>query len=390
MEQTTATGDPKNGARDDALPLFNDDGEELVWYFSYGSNMNPSVFETRRKIKCLDHRVCFVPGYVLTYAEGIFPYSEPAFCTCLEREKLPEGTEGKDRRPDIHGVAFLITKKQYEHVLLTEGGWGWQEYREHPYWNIGHYGEKEIECFEIEPCVGNNDNNNDHKNNETNDDKHPTKKERRGFRALTLVGLFGVTQRCDCNASKRYCDLVNKGAEASGLPLFYREYLRRCHPAFVPKTGCLRSTVASWVYTAMFLPCLLTEFATLFFCIQWNERKIQDTKKRQQEKETENDSPSARATTTTTSQTTTTTPSPTPRKRTPRFEDVVRPPWIIMKLGYLYRIYVLEIAIYTVLFEWCAVPNGFKNDAGSTNNAAASVTLDCNGSAAGGTDASKQ
>lgn len=61
-----------------------------------------------------------------------------------------------------------------------------------------------------------------------------------------------------------------------------------------------------------------------------------------------------------------------------------------MKLGYLYRTYVLEIAVYTVLFDWCAVPNGFKNDAESTNNAAAAVTLDCNGAAAGGTDASEQ
>ena len=59
--------------------------DDLIWYFSYGSNLNPEVFENRRKIKCRDHRVCYAPGYVLTYAEGILPYIEPAFCTCVKR-----------------------------------------------------------------------------------------------------------------------------------------------------------------------------------------------------------------------------------------------------------------------------------------------------------------
>ena len=128
--------------------------DDLIWYFSYGSNLNPEVFENRRKIKCRDHRVCYAPGYVLTYAEGILPYIEPAFCTCVKRELLPPlaslsssplvaGDRDDDNirhRPDIHGVAFLITRRQYEHVLMTEGGFGWQEYRYHPIWNTGQYG----------------------------------------------------------------------------------------------------------------------------------------------------------------------------------------------------------------------------------------------------------
>ena len=60
------------------------------------------------------------------------------YSTCEKRERLPPLVVGDDiirdrdrdrDRPDIHGVIFLITRRQYEHMLVTEGDWGWQEYR---------------------------------------------------------------------------------------------------------------------------------------------------------------------------------------------------------------------------------------------------------------------
>lgn len=282
-------------------------GEELVWYFSYGSNMNPAVFEKKRKIKCQDHKVCKVPGYVLTYTEGVLPFVEPAYCTCVERSKIG------DDRPDIHGVAFLITRRQYEHMLLTEGGWGFQEYRKHPIWSIGHYGEEEVECIEIQPEGCNNE------------------VSTKPFKALTLVGLLGILPRYDANASKRYCDLVDVGAESSGLPASYREYLKEKHPPFEP-TNCRCGTFAKYIFMAISIPILILEIGTVQLCWSWNERKLEQ-QQRQQLVE--------------------------PRRRS--FQDSVRPPWIIMKFCFFYRTVAMELLASTLLFDVCNFPNGFRN-----------------------------
>lgn len=297
----------------------NGDNEEkdLVWYFSYGSNMNPKVFEGRRKINCRDYRVCTVPGYVLTYT-AMLPYIEPAFCTVVPRNELPED----DGRPDVHGVAFQITREEYEHVLLTEGGSGWQEYRYHPTWTIGHYGEEEIECFSIEDS------------------------SRRSFNAYTLVGLFGSSKLYDCNASQRYCDLVNVGAEKSGLPASYRKYLKeRHHPFVVPAKNRLTTTFAKVICFLFFLPCIL-EFVVSTLCVLWNRRKLRNHQRRPKKAKE----------------------SSSGRLLRKRFENVIRLPWIVGRISYLWRIHVLENFLFPLLFDWLGLPNGLRNEEEETAN----------------------
>jgi hypothetical protein len=316
-----------------------DDDDNLVWYFSYGSNMNPEVFEKKRKIRCRDYRVCYVPGYVLTYSEGIVPYLEPAFCTCVKREVLDSEHKHKPlpQRPDIHGVAFLITRQQYEHMLTTEGGWGYQSFRNHPIWNVGHYGEEEIECIEVlpEPDTTNNTNNTKNTPNEQSTSTTtsttvqsstiPRKHQNgRRFKALTLVGLLGLDnpnrKPYDCNASQRYYDLVNVGARSSGLPCSYRSYLQTQHPAFSEKTGRAVG-FAKFVFWGWSVPPILVETFGIYYSLFWNERRKAPT------------------------------------------DPVVRPPWVLMKLCYLYRTFVLGYVLQTILFDWLKIPDGFKNDA---------------------------
>jgi hypothetical protein len=290
-------------------------GEELVWYFSYGSNMNPAVFEKKRKIKCRDFRVCKVPGYVLTYTQAMVPYSEPAFCTCVKRSAI----QCEDDRPDIHGVAFLITRTQYEHMLLTEGGWGWQEYRYNHFWSVGHYAEVEVECREIQP------------------EGSSAPILSKPFKALTLAGLLGVRNKYDANSSKRYHDLVNVGAEASGLPKSYREYLKKTHPPFEP-TNCIFSKIAKRIYLAALIPIFIFEIGTMILFVRWSESKLEKRDSTRQQQSLQDPS--------------------IPRQS---FQDVVRPPWIIMKACFLYRTIVLEIIVYTFLYDLCKFPNGFRN-----------------------------
>ena len=303
----------------------NISGEELVWYFSYGSNMNPAVFEQKRKIKCRDFRVCKVPGYVLTYTQGMVPYSEPAYCTCVKRSII----QCEDDRPDIHGVAFLITRTQYEHMLLTEGGWGWQEYRYDRLWSVGHYAEEEVECQEIQP------------------EGSTTAVLSKPFKALTLAGLLGVRQKYDANSSKRYHDLVNVGAEASGLPKSYRKYLKKTHPPFEP-TNCIFSKIAKHIYLLALLPIFVFEIGTMILCVRWSESRLE---KRASTRQQSHQDPSI------------------PRQS---FQHIIRPPWIVMKACFLYRTIILEFILSTFLYDLCKFPNGFCNKYVTSETTAAS------------------
>jgi len=327
-------------AEDTAKNYGQQEDDDLVWYFSYGSNLNPEIFEKKRKIKCVDYRLCKAPGYVLTFTESMIPYCEPSFCTCVKRSDLP--CHQSNIRPDIHGVAFLITRQQYEHMLLTEGGWGYQEYRSCPFWGIGHYGEEEIECVEIEPerCCDGDNNNKDPPVSTTTTTSTEVPPQR--FKALTLTGLFGNHQRYDANCSKRYYDIVQAGAASSGLPTSYRDYLRERHPAYEP-SGCWRSTLAFRLYFVFAFPCLVVELGTVHLCIWWNERKLAQQKMANDKTEGESSKQTKIET------------------RRKRFEDVARPPWILMKLCQLYQITVLETIVTPFLTDWCKLPDGYRN-----------------------------
>ena len=72
---------------------------ERLWYMSYGSNMNPIIFEKRRGIKPRTTRCVKIPGYVFSYSYDGVPYLEPAFATCHKREETPYQCSVK--HPDI-------------------------------------------------------------------------------------------------------------------------------------------------------------------------------------------------------------------------------------------------------------------------------------------------
>lgn len=358
-----------------------------MWYFSYGSNMNPEVFETVRKIKCLDHRVCYVPGYVLTFTEGILPYWEPAFCTCVKRGEIPplrsrNRNQSSDadascsvprerERPDIHGVAFLITRDQFEHLLVTEGGMGFQEYRKDPFWSVGGYGVEEVGCIEIDPVFGDENDDGGRTSEGTSDsqpcDTHrnePTAGsfEKKAFSALTLVGLMGSRQRYDCNASRRYCNLVRVGARSSGLPVFYREYLEREHPAYYcalddPELPELRSrgiVLAKILFVALSIPCFFGYTVAMKVC-PWFERFGRFGKRKQNRDGGGSFSPG--------SATNSGDPNTVrrPGRGVPKFRGGGRPPWLLMKACHLYQSTVAGRILPAILFDWWGIPCGFHN-----------------------------
>ena len=345
----------------------HNNNNNLIWYFSYGSNMNPNVFEKKRNITPKQTRVCYVPDYVLTFGEGALPYVEPAFCTCIRRTELTKlqllatataadttdadntadnstiskvlAVSGRRRRPDIHGVAFLITKREYEHVLMTEGGWGWQEYRNNKLWNVGHYGSEEVNCIEI--------NNEQTATTTITSGNNGNDSTGRKFKAYTLTGIMGdVRQRYDCNASKRYYDIVIDGAKTSGLPISYQNYLKTDHPPFELLThhkSLSSIKLARSICCILSIPCIIMEIGSLSLCIKWNNYINGN-----------NEQSSSGCVVNVNNNTS--------------YYSIRRPPWIICKISYLYRYIILEILLSIIIEDIFNIPNGFKNENENNND----------------------
>ena len=62
---------------------------DLLWYFAFGSNMDPDVLGRVRHVHPRQSQPCKVEGYVLTFSHRGLPYLEPGFGTIESLEKDP-------------------------------------------------------------------------------------------------------------------------------------------------------------------------------------------------------------------------------------------------------------------------------------------------------------
>jgi hypothetical protein len=197
-----------------------------LWYFSYGSNMSEEVFAKRRQIKSQESKCVKIPNYVLSYALDGLPYMEPCFATLYKREDYPKEA-GRDLRPDVHGVAFKITESEFQRVLATEGGSGWND------GSCGGYRVSEVEALDYE---GNT------------------------MSVLTLTNLprdniRGLEAFKNC-PSQRYKNLVVNGARSSGVDSAYVNWLEEQQVYDTSKNTCCIN-MALIAQIILFLPNLL-------------------------------------------------------------------------------------------------------------------------------------
>jgi len=87
--------------------------DKLVYYFGYGSNMNPDVITKRRKAKPKETTPGILSDWKLRFDLRGFPFFEPCFGNIVQSP----GT-------NVHGVLFLITMKEFKYIVATEGGGG--------------------------------------------------------------------------------------------------------------------------------------------------------------------------------------------------------------------------------------------------------------------------
>jgi gamma-glutamylcyclotransferase len=149
---------------------------DLVWYFAYGSNMQPATFRGRRGIVARAAVPARLRGWQLVFDKPPLLPVGGAMANVVERADT-----------EVLGVAYRVTADDLAHVDLTEGVL------------IGNYRRVAVR---IEPLAGGE-----------------------ALHAFTLTSERRDPSLC---ASTRYMALLIDGAETHGLPAEYVAWLRAC------------------------------------------------------------------------------------------------------------------------------------------------------------------
>ncbi|MEN8183954.1 MAG: gamma-glutamylcyclotransferase family protein [Myxococcota bacterium] len=145
--------------------------DAVLWYFAYGSNLDPAVFEGRRRIRALEVCCVRLEGWQLVFDLPVGP-GERAVAN-LRAE--PGAT--------VHGVAYRISRQDGRHLDRTEGV------------HRGYYKRVTVELL--------------------------------GTRSESLEGFTYASPhgRAGRKPSRRYLELLLRGAAHHGLPADYVRWL---------------------------------------------------------------------------------------------------------------------------------------------------------------------
>jgi len=80
-----------------------------LWYFAYGSNLDPETFLTRRGMRPLDARVARLAGHRLVFDLPVGPGERAVANLCVDAGAL------------VHGVAYRLTPDEAERLDQSEG-----------------------------------------------------------------------------------------------------------------------------------------------------------------------------------------------------------------------------------------------------------------------------
>ncbi|KAL6047760.1 GGACT domain-containing protein [Balamuthia mandrillaris] len=198
-----------------------EDEEEEIWYFAYGSNLNPKVL--RRRGLCPKETRCgYLRGWKLSFMHMGFPLREPAFATVLPA----------DAGQAVHGVLYLLSSRDWRRLLATEGTYIPVQVTVTLYKN-----KKTIEEAETE------------ENGE---------KTEQLVTAQTLTSATGTLFSSDiyCSShypSKRYLNLIIEGARLFSLQEEYIEEVLENQPTYEPSfLGSI-----CFLFMALWLGCII-------------------------------------------------------------------------------------------------------------------------------------
>jgi hypothetical protein len=150
---------------------------ERVWYFAYGSNMQPATFSGRRGIVPQQAVPARLAGWQLVF-------DKPAILPMGQGMANVVPTPGAE----VLGVAYAVSADDLAHIELTEGVL------------IDNYRRMMVE---VTPLAGSGP-------------------------AIAAVTLASNRRDASLRPSRRYMAMLIEGAEAHGLPAEYVAWLRCC------------------------------------------------------------------------------------------------------------------------------------------------------------------
>lgn len=206
---------PVVDASNDIEGTENAEKQELFWYFGYGSNLNDETFLVRRGIKPIRQIRLLVPGWRLNFQIAGIPYIEPGFGS-IDRISDLEDDSGARHQPTLQGMAYLITAKDYWHIIATEGG---------------DSSYRQIQIDAVNPL---------------------TKDE------LKVWTLQAIRPRKLCQPSLRYITIIREGARQHDFPQEYIDYLDSVEP-FVLKGR--RQKLGAAIFVGFWMPIITWLFA---------------------------------------------------------------------------------------------------------------------------------
>jgi len=191
----------------DQLSELSSHQDETVLYLGYGSNLAAETFLGKRGIKPLSQVNIVAPSISLTFDLPGLPYAEPCFANTRYRPS-PHDPPEEDKPPyhknawkkGLVGVVYEVTKKDYAHIIATEGGGS-------------GYHDVLVDCYELD---------------DDPDAEVPLEPSGTPFKAHTLYAHSAEPLRPDPNyaqPSPRYLKLITDGANEHNLPKEYRHFL---------------------------------------------------------------------------------------------------------------------------------------------------------------------
>jgi len=231
---------------------------DTVLYLAYGSNLCAETFQGKRGIRPLAQVNVLVPELVMTFDLPGIPYAEPCFANTRFRNNpasVQSNTAYSEKRPILKtesslkyhkdrwkkglvGVVYEVTKKDYAHIIATEGGGA-------------SYQDIVVDCYALSAV-----------------ETVPEKPTATPFKAHTLFSPAipptppgqsppksgGRITRPDpsyAQASARYLKLITDGADEHGLPEEYKQYLHDLRPYTITTN---RQRLGQFIFLALWAP----------------------------------------------------------------------------------------------------------------------------------------
>lgn len=144
-----------------------------IWYFAYGANMADEVISRRRKVRYSEKSTARLTNYRLVFSSKGVRFIEPGFANV-------EPSPGDE----VFGIAYRLSRAGLDKIIMTES--------------------TDYSLVDVQVSLDNEDT----------------------ICAKTLINHVGMS---GLKPSKRYIDLLVRGAKSNGLPSHYAEFIES-HP----------------------------------------------------------------------------------------------------------------------------------------------------------------